>query len=562
MNEEDFDLSKLPPCINNLLKFYENKDGSHWFRIIQFLASFFMCSGLKEEKTLGIILQWNNKQPYHENEEEIEIQRIVSRIYKNKINVPNCKKIKSETGGFPYFGLAELKLCKPDSKCNKCINPIIRYKRGLEDEDKIEEATGIFLDKRELAKRFLKIQPLFYDSGRLWWIWKQNQRKWEIIDETDVLNSIEKSSRADTINSTEKNEIIEALKQEGRKTSPKPLKESWIQFQNIIYDIKSGEKFEVTPDYFVVNPIPYKIHDGNYEQTPVMDRIFEEWVGKDHVRTLYEIIAYCLLPDYPIQRLFCFVGAGMNGKSCFLNLLKKFIGPENICSTELDTLLSSRFEITKLHKKLVCLMGETNFKELKKTSIIKRLTGGDTIGFEYKNKTPFDDRNYAKILIATNNLPTTTDKTIGFYRRWLIIDFPNQFSEQKDILLDIPEEEYESLALKCCSILHTLLKTRKFTNEGSVEDRMKRFEEKSNPFDKFIKEFCDLEDPNGYIWKYDFEKKFNQWCKESRFREFSEKTIGEKMKECKIEQKQMRAEWLNDGKDGWLRTWIGIKWKQ
>jgi putative DNA primase/helicase len=136
----------------------------------------------------------------------------------------------------------------------------------------------------------------------------------------------------------------------------------------------------------------------------------------------------------------------MNGKSCFLNLLKKFVGIDNITSTELDTLLTSRFEITKLHKKLVCTMGETDFSEMTKTSIIKRLTGGDLIGFEYKNKTPFDDNNYAKILIATNNLPATNDKSIGFYRRWLIVDFKNKLKKKGFEIKDF--EVYKTCEIK------------------------------------------------------------------------------------------------------------------
>jgi len=251
----------------------------------------------------------------------------------------------------------------------------------------------------------------------------------------------------------------------------------------------------------------------------------------------------------------------MNGKSCFLRLLKKFIGEDNITSTELDVLINSRFEVTRLHKKLVCIMGETNFNEMNKTSIIKKLTGQDMIGFEYKNKTPFTDSNYAKILIATNNLPTTSDKTIGFYRRWCIIDFPNRFSEEKEILNEIPEEEYESLALKCANILKVLLKRRIFTNEGSVEERQKKYEDKSDPLQKFIKTFT-KEDFSGYIWKYDFEKKFNQWCKENRFREYSDVMIGRKMKEMGYEQQSRTASWINEGKGGLLRSWIGIKWIQ
>jgi len=62
---------------------------------------------------------------------------------------------------------------------------------------------------------------------------------------------------------------------------------------------------------------------------------------------------------------------------------------------------------------------------------IKEVSWWDLVGFEYKNKNPFDEVNYAKILIATNNLPATADKTLGFYRRWIIIDFPNRFQKKR-----------------------------------------------------------------------------------------------------------------------------------
>ena len=203
-------------------------------------------------------------------------------------------------------------------------------------------------------------------------------------------------------------------------------------------------------------------------------------------------------------------------------------------------------------------MGETNFNEINKTSILKKLSGGDLIGFEYKNKDHFEDKNYAKIIIATNNLPTTTDKTVGFYRRWLIIDFPNQFSEQKNILDDIPDEEYKSLALKSSIILKDLLKKRKFHNEGSIEERMKRYEDHSNPLEKFCKENV-VEDYECFIWKWEFEKNLNDWCKANRFREISNVAIGKKMKELHIEQAEKAAGGFNEGKR-W-RAWVGIKWK-
>lgn len=440
-----------------------------------------------------------------------------------------------------------------------------KEKERLKEEKKKErfnqQAAQVFSPEGQ-AKVFSNLQPFFYDRTGNWWLWNFRDFKWELVDEIDILNMVGSKTESDIISPKERNIILNSLKQEGRKMIPKKIKPTWIQFKDIVYDISNGENFRASPEYFITNPIPYAFHQEGFIETPTLDRIFTEWVGKENIRTLYEILAYCLLPDYPIHRIFCFVGVGMNGKSCFLRLLKKFVGEDNVTSTELDTLLTSRFEITRLYKKLVCLMGETNFNEISKTGMLKKLTGQDLIGFEYKNKNPFNDINNAKILIATNNLPTTTDKTIGFYRRWMIIDFPNTFSEKKEILKDIPEEEYSCLAKKCAYILKDLLDKREFTNEGTLEDREKKYEEKSNFLNKFIKDFTTDENINGFITKNDFFIKFNQWCKENRHRELSETSLGIAMKKLGVESGKKYFDWLYNGKGGDARIWLGIEWKQ
>ena len=430
---------------------------------------------------------------------------------------------------------------------------------GYEEEREIKKTISNFFDKKDLAKKIIEIQPFYYNENKVWWYWDNKTYCWRETDETNILNIISSVSEADTVSTKEKTEILEALKQQARKNEPKEIKKTWIQFKEEIFDIKTGKKFKATHEYFVTNPIPYSLNKDNFEDTPTMDKIFEEWVGKEYVKTLYEIIAYCMLNDYPIHRLFCLIGGGQNGKSCFINLLKKFIGDKNCSATELDLLVSSRFEASrKLYKKLVGTMGETDFNQLNKTSILKKATGQDLMGFENKGKTPFDGLNYAKIIIATNNLPETTDKTKGFYRRWTIIDFPNEFSEKIDILGTIPEEEFECLALKCCSILKDLLKKREFWNEGTIEERMKRYEDKSNPMGRFIKEFCCTENPDGFVYSFEFEKRFNEWCKENRFRSFSQRSVGLKLKEMGMHKGRQYA---NFGERNQIRCWYGIGWK-
>lgn len=440
----------------------------------------------------------------------------------------------------------------------KYFDSLLKEKKKDNPVENLSAKIGDAFNKKDLAKRIIEVQPCYYDNYKIWWLWNNEKYKWQKVDEVDILNVVDERASINTINSKEKGEMIEALKQVSRLFKPIEIKKTWIQFKDKLFDIETEEVFKASSKYFITNPIEWDLNGE--KETPMMDKIFEEWVGKDNIKTLYEIIAYCLIPDYPIHRIFCFIGGGMNGKSCFLTLLRKFIGVDNCCSTELDTLLQSRFEVSRLHKKLVCQMGETNFSEMNKTSTLKKLSGGDLIGFEYKRKDPFEDINYAKIIIATNNLPTTSDKTIGFYRRWMIIDFPNQFTEKKDILTEIPEEEYSALATKCCGILKKLLEKREFTNEGSIEYRIKNYEDKSDPLEKFMKEFT-IEDFDGYIWKREFEKKLNQWCKANRFRDMTSVAIGKKMKEKNIYQKQKYENWMSDyGKRGG-RAWVGISWK-
>jgi putative DNA primase/helicase len=234
------------------------------------------------------------------------------------------------------------------------------------------------------------------------------------------------------------------------------------------------------------------------------------------------------------------------------------LGDYNITATDLKTITKSRFETAKLRNKLVVMLGETDFDNLDNTQLIKKLVSGkDPISIEYKNKGFCEYVNYAKLLIATNSLPATDDKTDGWFRRWLIIDFPNQFSEKKDILLDIPQKEYENLGCKSIGMLMDILGKREFTNEGSILDRKKKYEEKSDPIEKFLKEYTE-ECFDGSIWKGDFEKKLNGWCRENKHREMSEVAIGKKMKDKSINQRLLPATWL-DGKQ--CRAWIGIKWK-
>ena len=407
------------------------------------------------------------------------------------------------------------------------------------------------------VEKFYETQPFFYDKSKAWWFWNKEEFKYEFVDETDLMNALDTNLNfgGETVTTMIKSNYLEAFKRVGRKKHPKESPKEIIQFRNMLFDYKTEEMKEATPDLFCCNPIPWDL--GERSETPTMDKIFEEWVGEENVDLLYDVIAYCTIQDYPLARIFVLIGSGSNGKTCFLNLLKKFIGVDNCSSSELDRLID-RFGSTCLYKKLVCMVGETNFDTMKKTSFLKRMSGNDQIEYEFKNKNLFSDRSYAKLVIATNTLPASKDKTDGFYRRWCIIDFLNQFSEKKEILDDIPEKEYNNLAKKSLERVKIIVKERKLSNELSLLERKNKYEAHSNPLLEFIKLNC-VVDVNTEIPCYEFYDAFEVFLKERGYRLLSKKEVTQRMDDEGFEQQR---KWVKfDEEDKQWRHYIGVRLK-
>ena len=365
-------------------------------------------------------------------------------------------------------------------------------------EKELFTAMGEFPGPLQMAEQMQEKHPIYYDKTKSYWLWLHDERRYTMVDETDILNAIHRVTKMNNlVQGKMRSEILTAIQMTGRELAPKEPDKHWIQFKNYMVDVRKKDDLggddriiTATPEYFITSRIPHNI--GNSNETPYIDQLFIDWVGEENKQILYEICAYCMLPDYPLHRMFWFVGRGRNGKGRFMALIKLLIGAENTTSTDLVRLgdASARFESSKLYKKLVAFVGETDFGVLRKTNVLKSLTGDDLLPGEFKNKNPFDFNNYAKILIATNSVPKVDDKTDGWYSRNVTIDFPNQFSEGKDVIGKIEEWELENLCRKCINILPELLKCGIFHNEGTIEEKRMIYESKSNPIFDFLGDEC------------------------------------------------------------------------
>ena len=385
------------------------------------------------------------------------------------------------------------------------------------------------------VKSFYKKQPFFYDEARNFHLWDSEKGAYSMCDKVGMLNKLKKNiPHIDTINSKTKSEIITAFEQIGRNMKPKDMPKTWIQFKDKIVDIVSGEEFEATPEYYTTNPLPWKLGDSS--DTPNIDKLLKEWVvdtdyqDKTYIKTMKQIIAYIICSDQFMQRLIALCGAGMNGKGTFIKMILKFIGLENSCSSDLKILATNNFEGAALFKKLLCVMGEVDAGDLKNTNTIKKLSGEDGMRYEFKGRGSFTEESPTTCLIATNSLPTTPDKSLGFYRRWLIIDFPHQFSIKRDLIGQIPDEEFENLGRSCLELLKEMYESNTFNNEGDLNKRMDKYEERSNPIMRFIETQC-IEDSSQKVDVRVFCNAFNEYLKCKHLRVQKPKDIKKMLKE-------------------------------
>jgi len=432
---------------------------------------------------------------------------------------------------------------------------------SLNEEIQLEQTGNYY----QLAEEYTKQKPVYYDETGLWWEWSHKEKRWIKTDETNILVRISDAlpNPLLTLKSSKKHELLEALRRFGRAARPKEPPEHWVQYADKTYDLKTGETLESTPDYFNKNTIPWKI--GFTTETPKLDELFKEWVvGEDQdetwVQTLHEIIAYSTLRTQPAQRIFAFIGAGANGKGTMLKIISKFLGHDNTVTSDLKSLTGNRFETANLYGKLASFLSEADEDSLKDENQLKRLTGDDLeMRYEFKNKGAFNAKSYATCLLVCNELPLPKHQSIAYYRRWLIVDFPHQFTLTRDILSEIPDSEYEALAAKCLEISKKLIETKSFTNEGSIEARTKRYDERANPAQHFINLHCVDDDPDASLPFSEFCNQFNEWQINRHQRKLDHRRVSAFVKALGYEVRKQNFE-INQGTRSTRYEILGLRW--
>lgn len=200
-----------------------------------------------------------------------------------------------------------------------------------------------------------------------------------------------------------------------------------INLLNGIYDVEKGQLLPHSPKFLSTIQINARY---NPDATCFLwNKFLSEVLPADCRDFIFEVVAWLMVPYVGIQRAVVLTGEGANGKSLLLHAIAHFIGRQNVSSYSLSDIESGRFVAACLYNKLVNICTDLPSVKLRTVNKFKKITSSDLIVGEKKYRDSFEFRPFCRLIFSTNQTIISEDVSEAFFRRILIVPFPNTFVE-------------------------------------------------------------------------------------------------------------------------------------
>jgi len=321
----------------------------------------------------------------------------------------------------------------------------------------------------------------------------------------------------------------------------------YIAVKNGILDIETLELQPFSPEMIVPNQIPF---DWNPSvQCPDVDEVLDRISCNDPgLRCLLEEApGYALFRRSEYGAAFFLTGRGKNGKSTYLDMIKRLLGKGNYSAISFKS-LDERFKTAELVGKLANIGDDIGKLFIEDNSIFKNIATGNTINVERKGENPFDFDPYAKLFFSANDMPRIHDVSDGLSRRLWLIPFNATFSKGDDgydpFIIDRLKktEAMERFLVLAVVALKRIIGQKGLTLPGAVSLEKDKYEMRNNPIKLFL-----LEHEVANRSSREMHLAYNVWCRENGYQplsiyEFSSeicRQTGLETKRIRVDGKQM-----------------------
>lgn len=316
---------------------------------------------------------------------------------------------------------------------------------------------------KRLADMFEPI--LRYHYSRKMWV-TYNGKKWELDDSGKsrlIVNERIERMKTEPIHAFDKDDTEEAekLKQKhlkySRSTSGKnnmlteaePLlgvphdmfdaDDKLLNVRNGYIDLTTGELHEHDREKYFL-----KLADVDYTRNidaPLWENFLHTIFAGDEelIKYIQRAIGYSLSGETIEEKMFILHGSGRNGKSVFLNIIRKMLGDYTM-NINADTLMKSHQNTGGGPSGHIARLADARFVTASEPSQgnkfdegqVKNMTGtGDPLTARFMHGQDFDFLPKFKVWLATNHKPLISGTDMGIWRRFSIIPFTVTIPDEK-----------------------------------------------------------------------------------------------------------------------------------
>lgn len=290
--------------------------------------------------------------------------------------------------------------------------------------------------------------------------------------------------------------------------------------ENGVVDLRTG-KLQPHDRELGLTKITNVIHDEN-AQCPTWITFLEQIFHGDTelIDYMQRLVGYSLTGDISEQSMYFLVGGGSNGKSTFVNTIKKMMGDYGM-QTKSDTFIKKKDtgannDIARLVNSRFVSAVESEEGEKLQESLVKTITGGEPILARFLRQEYFEFIPEFKVFFTTNHKPIIGGVDDGIWRRVKIIPFTlNLKPHERDKKLE------EKLSLEMSGILNWAIEgCLKWQKVGLKEpkivtDATGNYKEDMDILAPFLGEICYTKEPNNEAIMIEAKELYNvydKWC--------------------------------------------------
>lgn len=246
---------------------------------------------------------------------------------------------------------------------------------------------------------------------------------------------------------------------------------------------------------------------------------------------------YSLTGDVGEQRLVLLYGAGANGKSTLVNILRGVLGlycatipVEMLLEDANKSAASATPELARLPGARLVFCSEPERRRRLSTAAIKMLTGGEPVTARALYGEFFEFQPTFKAWLSFNDRPTVPGDDEGLWRRILLIPFLVQIPPErrnKRLAQEIVAEEASGI-LNWMLDGYRLWRERGLKPPPAVQAATDEYRADSDPIGQFL-DTCTDKIPNAAVMASDLYAAYERWAKQNAIDPWGRRAFGSAM---------------------------------